>query len=196
MDGWVEKSSADMVRGDGMKEPYGIVVFGPNGSGKTTLGRELARVLGFKHMDIEDYYFGKSEIPYTVARPREEWLRLMLADIEKHGVFVMTGCTCDYGDVIPQYYRLGVHISAPHELRMERVKQRAYDMYGVRVLEGGDMYEQEQKFFDYVAKRPLARIDEWAATLKCQVIQIDGTKDWRENAAEIVKMWDCGSSPQ
>jgi len=112
----------------------------------------------------------------------------MLADIEKYGKFVITGCMCDYDDVIPQYYRLGVHISAPHELRMERVKQRAHDKFGARVLEGGDMYEQEQKFFAYVAKRPLARIDEWAATLNCPVIQVDGTVDWRENAAEIVKV--------
>jgi ABC-type cobalamin/Fe3+-siderophores transport system ATPase subunit len=42
--------------GDGdMNKPQGIIVFGANGSGKTTLGRELARVLGFKRMDAEDY---------------------------------------------------------------------------------------------------------------------------------------------
>jgi len=36
-----------------MCKPQGIIVFGANGSGKTTLGRELARILNFKHMDIE-----------------------------------------------------------------------------------------------------------------------------------------------
>ena len=46
-----------------MNKSHGIIVFGANGSGKSTFGRELARVLNFKHMDIEDYYFEKSEIP-------------------------------------------------------------------------------------------------------------------------------------
>ena len=48
-----------------MNEPHGIIIFGANGSGKTTLGRELARILDFKHTDIEDYCFEQSEIPYT-----------------------------------------------------------------------------------------------------------------------------------
>ena len=50
-----------------MDKPRGIIVFGANGSGKTTLGRELARILTFKHMDREEYYFEKSEIPYIVV---------------------------------------------------------------------------------------------------------------------------------
>ena len=52
-----------------MSKPHGIIVFGANGSGKSTLGRELARVLNFAHLDIEDYYFEQSEIPYTKVRP-------------------------------------------------------------------------------------------------------------------------------
>ena len=38
----------------------------------------------------------------------------------------------------------------PLDIRMERVQQRAFDKFGSRVLEGGDMYEQEQKLFEFV----------------------------------------------
>lgn len=62
-----------------MDKTHGIIIFGANGSGKTTLGRELAGLLGFRHMDIEDYYFEKSEIPYTVKRSRKDCLELMIA---------------------------------------------------------------------------------------------------------------------
>jgi len=48
-----------------MSEPHDIIIFGANGSGKTTLGRELACILNFKHIDIEDYCFEESEIQYT-----------------------------------------------------------------------------------------------------------------------------------
>ena len=172
-----------------MNEPKGIIIFGANGSGKTTLGREVARILDFKRMDVEDYYFRDVEIPYSDSRSKDEVISLMIADIEKHRTFVISGVTGDYGDIIPRYYRLAVHMSAPHDLRIERVKQRAFDKFGERVLEGGDMYESEQKFFDFVAVRPLYKIDEWAKTLSCPVIHIDGAVDWRVNAMTIAEKW-------
>ena len=172
-----------------MSKPQGIIVFGANGSGKTTFGRELSSILSFKHMDIEDYYFEKSEVPYTKVRSREDCLNLMLADIEKYRSFVITTVMGDLGDKIPQMYELGVYLSAPLELRMKRVKQRSYELYGERICKGGDMYEQELKFFDFVASRSLSKIDEWAETLICPVVRIDGTVDWRTNAANVAKQY-------
>lgn len=172
-----------------MSKAKGIIVFGANGSGKTTFGRELAGILNFKHMDIEDYCFEESDVPYTKVRSREEYLSLMLADIEKYRSFVITTVIGDLGDKITPLYELGVYLSAPFELRMKRVKQRSYELYGERVCEGGDMYEKELKFFDFVSSRPLSKIDEWAETLTCPIIHIDGTLDWRTNAANVAKQY-------
>jgi len=172
-----------------MNKPQGIIVFGANGSGKTTLGRELARVLGFKRMDAEDYFFREAEIPYSDSRSKDEAIGLMLADIEKHRSFVISTCIGDLGDIIPQYYKLAVYIKVPYELRMERVKQRVLDRFGKRVLEGGDMYEQEKTHFDFMANRPLSKIDQWAETLCCPIIHIDGTSDWRISAHIIAEKW-------
>jgi adenylate kinase family enzyme len=172
-----------------MIEPHGIIIFGANGSGKTTLGRELARVLDFKHIDIEDYCFEESEIPYAKPRSRKAYLNLMLTDVEKYGSFVATTVIGDLGDIIPKYYKLAVYLSAPFDLRMERVKQRSYKQYGERILQGGDMYEQELKFFDFVASRPLSKIDKWAETLSCPVIRVDGSEDWHINAVNIAKQF-------
>ena len=168
-----------------MNKPYGIIVFGANGSGKTTLGRELARILNFKHMDIEDYYFRKSEIPYTNARSQEECIELMLYDIKKHRTFVISAVTGGFGETVPQFYKLAVLISVPKEIRMARIKRREIERFGDRVLEGGDMYEQWQKFHDFVASRPLERIEKWAETLMCPILRIDGTKDYRKTATDI-----------
>ena len=168
-----------------MSQPHGIVVFGANGSGKTTLGRELAHLLGYKHIDIEDYAFAESEMPYSKPRPQDEYTNLMLDDIGKHGSFVISTVIGDLGEVIPRFYRLAVHLSAPHELRMERMKQRSYARYGERVCEGGDMYISENEFLDFVASRSLAKIERWAETLTCPIISIDGTVDWKLNAAKL-----------
>lgn len=168
-----------------MNKPQGIIVFGANGSGKSTLGRELARVLNFKHMDIEAYAFKESEIPYTNPRSHEECIELMLADIERERGFVISAVTGDFGDKIVSLYDLAVFLSAPIELRIKRIKQRAHERYGERVREGGDMYEQNMKFIDFAATRSLSKIEQWAETLLCPVIRIDGTKDWRGNTANI-----------
>ncbi len=51
-----------------------IIICGGNGAGKSTLGKALADKLNYKFMDIEDYYFLKSEsgYPSDTARTREE----------------------------------------------------------------------------------------------------------------------------
>ncbi|HNX13296.1 MAG TPA: shikimate kinase [Oscillospiraceae bacterium] len=99
------------------KIPNGIIVFGANGSGKSTIGRELARVLNYKFMDHEDYHFEKSEIPYTVERTREECLRLMLADIDEYGSFVLCTVTGDFCEEISSIYDFAVYLSAPHDIQ-------------------------------------------------------------------------------
>ena len=172
-----------------MEKISGILVFGANGSGKTTLARELAHILGFRHMDIEAYCFEESPIPYTIARAREDYTKLLLADIEKYRSFVLSAVDGDLGDTIPQYYNLAVYMTAPLDLRLARVKQRSYDQHGSRTLKGGDMYAQEQAFFNFVASRSLSRMERWAETLVCPVVRVDGTIHWRENAAHIKEVF-------
>ena len=167
----------------------GIIVFGANGSGKTTLGRELARVLNFRHMDHEDYAFEKSEIPYTAERSYADCLSLMLADMEKYGSFVLSAVTGDFGDAISQSYKLAIWICASKELRIKRVEQRAHERHGARIRPGGDMYEQHLKFMDFVSSRPLSRIDQWAKTLACPVLRVDGAADYKATAAEIANYY-------
>lgn len=168
-----------------MNKPHGIIVFGANGSGKSTLGRELARILNSKYMDIEDYHFEKSEVPYTVERSHEDCLNLMLADIEKYNSFVLSAVTGDFGEEISSMYALAVFMSAPTETRMKRIEQRAYEKYRERIMKGGDMYEQHKKFVNFARLRNLSNIDQWAETLNCPVLCVDGTKDYKQTAADI-----------
>jgi len=97
----------------------GIIIFGLNGSGKTTLGRELARVMNFKHMDIEDYHFHESKIPYSNPRTRDECLDLMLIDIKKYDSFIISVVNGDYlGEEIVSMCILAVYIKAPVGVRL------------------------------------------------------------------------------
>ncbi len=51
------------------------------------------------------------------------------------------------------------------------------------------MYEQQLKFVDFVASRSLSKIEQWAETLVCPVIHVDGTKSISENTGWIVEQY-------
>lgn len=86
-------------------------------------------------------------------------------------------------------YDLAIFMSAPLETRINRIKERASEQYGDRVREGGDMYEQQLKFVDFVATRPLSKIEQWTETLACPVIHVDGTKSISQNTKWIIEQY-------
>ncbi|MDR0948105.1 MAG: hypothetical protein LBM69_01150 [Lachnospiraceae bacterium] len=169
-----------------MSIPQSIRLFGLNGSGKSTVGAALAERLGYKHMDIEDYVFEPSDVTYANPRSHEECIRLMLADVEKYPKFVFSAVGGNFGEEITSRFALAVWLDVPHNVRMERIRQRTFNKFGDRILEGGDLYEQEQKFFDFVANRSLSSVEQFANTLTCPVMKVDGTKAVHEIVDEIL----------
>lgn len=156
--------------------PKGIAIVGGNGSGKTALGAALSEELNYKHMDIEDYYFREAENPYSQPRTRKEVVQSMELDAVKYRNFIISAVNCDFGDKINSLYECVIYLKVPLEIRLKRVKQRVYDRFGDRVLEGGDMYEQEQGFFDSIVRKTMEETDRWVKGVSCPIISVDGTK--------------------
>lgn len=152
-----------------------IIIIGLNGSGKSTVCRELARRLNYKQMDVEDYYFLDSEIPYTASRTREEVQQMIIDDIDTFQNYVLCSVNCNWDSKITDTFRLAVLLSAPLSVRMERIKQREVIRFGERVLEGGDMYDSQKRFHNFVASRSEQEVKEKASLLNCPVLEIDGT---------------------
>ena len=152
-----------------------IAIVGGNGSGKTTLGKRLAEAMGYPHLDIEKYFFAEAEIPYQNARSRDEALSLLRADLLREETFVLSAVTCDFGAELEKLYDCVIYLQVPLEIRLKRVIQRSVDQFGARVAEGGDLYEQEQRFFQKVAASSTDRIDRWLERIPAPVILMDGT---------------------
>lgn len=167
----------------------GIIICGLNGAGKSTLGKVLAKELGFYFIDIENLYFPKTDLHYTYASPRtrKEVERLLESEIKAHKNFVFASVHGDYGENIYPYLRYAVLISIPKDIRMERVKNRSFQKFGNRMLPGGDLYEQEEKFFNFVKYRSEDTVEEWVQSLSCPIIRIDGTKPIEENIKFIIE---------
>lgn len=66
-------------------------------------------------------------------------------------------------------------IDVPADIRMSRVRSRSFQKFGDRMLPGGDLYEQEEAFFNMAAARTEDYAEEWLKSLNCPIIKADGT---------------------
>ena len=168
----------------------GIIICGLNGSGKSTLGKILAEKLHFHFIDIENLYFPKTNSNYIYASPRtrEDVAERLLCEIRTHENFILASVKGDYGEDISSFFQYAVLLDVPKDIRLQRVKERSFQKFGNRMLPGGDLFEQEEKFFRFVESRNESTVDEWIKSLKCPVIRIDGTKPTDENVNFIVEL--------
>ena len=171
----------------------GIIICGLNGTGKSTLGKALAEKLHFYFIDNEDLYFPKTDIHYIYSFPRthEEVGKLLFEEIKAHENFVFASVKGDYGEAVYPFFQYIVLIDVPKDTRIQRVKNRSFQKFGNRMLLGGDLYEQEERFFNLVKSRPENFVEEWAQSLNCPIIRVDGTKPIEENIDFIInQMWN------
>ena len=165
----------------------GILVCGLNGSGKSTLGKALAKELGLHFIDNEDLFFDRTEEyqPYTNPRSRKEAQALFAEEVSGHDRFVFAAVRGDYAEDLSDLFQYAVLLEVPREIRMQRVRDRSFQKFGRRMMSGGDLFEQEEAFFEFVEKRPEDYVCKWVESLKCPVIRLDGTKTTEENIAFI-----------
>ncbi len=55
------------------------------------------------------------------------------------------------------------------------------------MMPGGDLYQQEKGFFDFVESRKESTVEEWLQSLTCPVIRIDGREPVEVNIQFIVE---------
>ena len=184
----------------------GIAVFGLNGGGKSTLTHALAKQIGYFEMDVEDYYFPQQresrkwalenksviendqsdELPFTNPRTKSEVQTAILENIKIHPRFIISGVTMNWCDEILSRIDIAFWVQTPLEERLKRIQAREEKRFGARVLDGGDMYEQQMEFREMVKNRNLNEVEECTTKLGCPVIVIDGTLSVIHNLENII----------
>lgn len=167
----------------------GILICGLNGAGKSTLGKALAEKLGYYFIDSENLYFSKQNDDYRFSSQRtdKEAEEVLLKKIEKNKNFVLASVKGNYGKIFPQCIKMAIMLEVPKEIRLQRVKNRSFQKFGNRMFPGGDLYEQEKAFFEFVKSREGGKVEKWLCTLNCPVIRLDGTKPVQENVNYIIE---------
>jgi thymidylate kinase len=150
-------------------------------------------VLNSAHFDVEKYYFSQSDMPYTAMRTAEKRNEMLLSDMKKYGSFIMSGDISGWSDEFLTMFDLVVLLTAPVDIRIERIINREHERWGDRVREGGDMYEQQKKFREFAVSRDISQIEQRACLYSCPVLQIDGTKSHKANIDEILAYIDTSN---
>ena len=134
-----------------MEAPHIIVLMGPAGSGKTTVGVELAKSLGWRFLDADDFH-SPSNIEKMrkgiglTDEDREPWLRAMreaLTTAVTNGTKVVLACSA-----LKERYRRAlipdgnppgivrfVYLHAPERVLRERLAHRTGHYAGPELLQ-------------------------------------------------------------
>lgn len=167
-----------------------ILVCGLNGVGKSTFAKQLAAKLDLRFVDVENLYFIKQDnpdYPYENPRPYDE-VASSLADIAKGETdFVLASVTGHFGYEFISHIVCAIHVEVPRELRLKRIFDRSYNLFGDKGSEGGDYYEQVKSFHDFCESRDESLVEDWLSTVCCPIIKINGTLPIASNIEPVAK---------
>ena len=172
-----------------------INVLGASGSGASTSGRAVAKALSLPYFDGDDYYHAPSDPPFQ--NPREPQARhdMLVADLAPLDSWVLAGGLVGW-DPQPQLgLTLVVFLWVPIELRMERLRIRERELFGARLLEGGDMFTTHQEFLAWAAGydvgdiegKTLQRHEAFLAQQTCRVVEVRGVHTVEHITAQVLK---------
>ncbi|CAL2082518.1 conserved hypothetical protein [Tenacibaculum sp. 190524A05c] len=171
-----------------------IMIIGASGTGKTSLGKEVAEVIGYTHLDSDDYYWKKTSPPY------QEKVALTLRndnikkDFFKNENVVLSGCMPSWGEEWREVFDLVVFIQLEHEERIKRLLKREKERYGEK-LESDEYIIQNSKGFlnwarqydnPYFTGKTLAYHVHWLKHLQSEVLHVDGKTEFSVNVDIIV----------
>ena len=136
-----------------MGGPRRLHITGASGCGVSTLGAALAARLGCAHLDTDDFYWRPTDPPYRESRPIAERLALIAAALDDAATagWVLSGSLDGWGDpLIPRFGRV-VFLTAPTELRLERLAERERRRYGAAIEPGGPLHAHHLDFMAFAA---------------------------------------------
>jgi adenylate kinase family enzyme len=172
-----------------------IHIFGASGSGVTTLGQLLADKLGLKYFDSDDYFWIKTESPYTHRRDPNERNQLIAKSMRETEHWILGGSIIDWGDNLFPDFDLIIFLYLPKEIRIERLKKRELERYGDIIHTDEKRAKQFNGFIawatDYdndtgLANRTLKAHRTWLAKSQSPILEISGSQTLEEKLKLIL----------
>ncbi|QTD37597.1 AAA family ATPase [Polaribacter batillariae] len=170
-----------------------VLIFGASGSGTTTLGKEIEKRTDFKHLDIDDYYWKKTNPPFQEKTPLTERNENLKVYFNKFDKVVVSGSMVSWGKEWETAFDLAVFIRLENTERMKRLKMREVERYEKRLLTDKKVQQNSKAFLEWANQyensnfdgRSLKVHNDWIKLLNCKVLRLDGKTELNKNM-EIV----------
>jgi hypothetical protein len=140
--------------------------------------------MGILHLDTDDFYWLRTDPPFTTPRAREARIDLLLRRALPELSWVLSGSALGWGEKIEPLFDLVVFLYIDPELRLRRLRDREAARHGARIQPGGDMVDGSREFFEWAARydtagpeqRSLAAHERWLAQQRCRVLRLDSSR--------------------
>jgi len=156
-------------------------IFGASGSGVTTLGMHLSKSLNLPYFDSDNYFWEKSNPPFTIRRDPDHRNSLIKAKLDQANSWIMGGSIINWGENVFSDFDLIVFLWIPVAIRISRLKNRELERYGEVILSDSKRKKSYDNFIkwaeDYdnatgIANRTLKAHEEWLSKRTCPVLEI------------------------
>lgn len=171
-----------------------IHILGASGSGTTTLGKELSKALGYVHLDTDDFYWEKTDPPYSKPRPIELRRELLIKKMNRNPKWILTGSLVGWGDMFIPDFDLVVFLWIPSDLRIQRLHARERLRYGSQIDIGGEKHKSFITFIDWasmydtgdesIRSRKLHEL--WLKDITCDVLRLEGKFELEKKVHHVI----------
>lgn len=174
-----------------------IHIYGASGSGTSTLGKALQEKINYIQLDTDDYYWETTNPPFTTKRSIEERIYLLKKELSQSTNMIISGSLSGWGDELIPYFDLVIRLVTSTSLRLKRLEEREFKLFGSRIHNGGDMYHHHQDFFNLareydegdVTMRSKAKHDQCEKLIRCEYITLDGSQSIERLLKEIMEQY-------
>jgi adenylate kinase family enzyme/N-acetylglutamate synthase-like GNAT family acetyltransferase len=174
-----------------------IHILGPSGAGTTSLGEALARRLGATHFDADDFFWEKTDPPFTTKRSVEDRRQLLETKLAAAPNWILSGSVTGWGNFLRPVFSHVIFLTLAPEDRMKRLRERELKRYGERIAPGGDMEQIHKDFLAWAARYDEGgmdvrsrQVDEtWMRALPCPVLRLDSKAPLTELTEATLKFF-------
>ncbi|MGB5819794.1 MAG: AAA family ATPase [Saonia sp.] len=171
-----------------------ILIFGASGSGTTTLGKEIEKRTAFVHLDVDDYYWEKTEPPFQKKVPLRTRNKNLKADFDKNQNVIISGSMVSWGHEWETSFDLAIFVHLNSDKRMERLKRREIERYGEKLSTSKKTQRNSKAFLEWASQyensffngRSLKVHNDWIELLDCRVLRIDGEMELKNKTEKAL----------
>ncbi len=161
-----------------------LLITGASGSGTTTLGKTISSELGWSSVDVDDFYWLRTEPPYQVKREGSVRLNMILAELNRCKHAVASGSVMNWGLALEDSFDLIVFLYLETSIRLERLKTREERNLGAadpEFLQWASEYDMGP-----VGGRSLEKHEKWLSQRECKILRIEGDLSVQQRCALVI----------